>query len=206
VGVIQTIFLILHPVTSDRSAAGRQASGIFKGVFMPPYISPVFKYHGRRPNQFDEAELVDLLCPQPYGKEAPLRHKLGLGASVSLKNDQTGSRMDFKLEKSADGKTITLDSTLVRDNVTYKTALVARQVKDDLYQITKLTFDNHEEKLSHRWEITKVLAHIGKAQLQKAAQGIIPLPHEESGKFSKFRRFLTRCLPDDPTTMTPPPF
>ncbi|MBI1214743.1 MAG: hypothetical protein GC185_02865 [Alphaproteobacteria bacterium] len=171
---------------------------------MPPEISPMFRYWGRRPNEFDEEDLVEMLCPRQRKGEPAMREPLGLGTQVSLKNDKTGSSIDFSLRKSADGKTITLDSTLVRDNVTYKTKLVAQKNSDDYYLITQLTFDNHKEKLSSRSEISKVLAHIGQSQLKKACQGVIPAPHEERGKFGKFSRFIDRLMPNDPSQIPPP--
>lgn len=172
---------------------------------MPPDIAPQFNYYGRAAHQFYENELVELLCPRPLPKDPAQVTPLSLNASASLKNDKTGSSYDFKLEKTADGKKITLDATLVRDGQTYKTNFTAVQVRDDLYQIQNLTFDNHVERLDSRWEITKVLGHIGREGLLKGASNIIPAAHEENGKFGKFRRFLTRCMPDNPHTMMPPP-
>lgn len=164
---------------------------------MPPFISSQFAYHGRRGNQFFDHELVELLTPQPYHGEAPLPRAFGLGTSHEVKSAAGEYTYDFK--KSDDGKTITLEAQLKRGDMAYKTAMTAVQVKDNLYEITALTFDNHVERLDARWEITKVLGHIGREQLQKAARDVVPLPHEEKGKFGKFRRFLDRCFPDDPS-------
>jgi len=172
---------------------------------MPPEISPQFNYYGRSSSQFYELELTELLCPQRLHNEQAFKTPLKIGSSASLKNTETGSSFDFSLQKSADGKKITLESTLVRDGKTYKTGFTAVQVKGDLYQLQNLTFDNKTERLSSRWEISKVLGHIGQESLKKAAQGIIPAAHEETGKFSKFRRFLTRCMPDNPQSMWIPP-
>jgi hypothetical protein len=169
----------------------------------PPDVSAIFMYHGRKGNQFYESELKDLLCPQPRQGETPLAFPLSLNSGVSLKNETAS--YDFKLEKSPDGKTITLNARLQRDGETHQTEMTAKRVKDDLYEITALTFDNHKEKLSYRWELTKVLAHIGQKQLQTACRNTIPLPHRERGKFGKIARFFDRCIPDDLTAFTVPP-
>lgn len=173
---------------------------------MPPFISPMFQYHGRRPNQIDEAELLSFLCPPARAQDMPLKQKLCYGCTVSVGSGTTKDGATFSLNKSQDGATITLEGAIISGDVIYKTHMTAKKVKDDLYQINALTFDNHVEKLESRWEIAKVLAHIGEKQMKPTAQGIVPKPHEERGKFGKFSRFLDRCMPDDPATMGYPPF
>jgi len=168
-------------------------------------ISPAFRYWGRRPNEFDEEDLVEMLCPAPGKGEAPLKTPLGFGTEVRLKNDKTGNAVAFSLKKSADGKAITLDGAITRNGKTHETHMVARRTEDDYYLITALTFDDHKERLTSRAEISKVLAHIGKAQLKPACQGVIPAPHAERGKFGKFSRFIDRLLPDD-MSQVPPSF
>ncbi|MEZ0261207.1 MAG: hypothetical protein ACAH80_09365 [Alphaproteobacteria bacterium] len=167
---------------------------------MPPFISPQFAYHGRRGNQFFEHELTELLCPQPYYGEAALPRALALNTGYAVKKE-TGEYA-YDLKKSEDGKTITLTAQLKQGDQKFETALTATQVKENLYEITALTFDNHVERLDSRWEITKVLGHIGRHQLQEACRDKLPAAHVESGKFGKFRRFLDRCLPDDPSVFT----
>ena len=172
---------------------------------MPPNVSPIFSYHGRRGSQFYESELVEFLCPQPFAGEKPLKTPLALGAGATVDSGSGGDKYSFALAKSADGSRITLEAQLTRGGVMYKTEVQAARVKDDLYQITALTFDNHPERLDSRWEISKVLAHIGQQQLQKACRGDLPEAHREKGKFGRFARFRDRCLPDDPSVMMFPP-
>lgn len=166
---------------------------------MPP-ISDMFAYHGRPGSQFYEEDLKAFLCPPPLGSEIAL--SLNSGLTV---REAAGS-YEFHLKKSDDAKTITLDATLNRGDKVYKTSMTAVQVQDDLYQVTQLTFDNKPERLDHRWEVSKVLAYIGKEQLQKACRGELPAAHDESGEFGKFRRFLRRLMPNDPTQIPPPAF
>jgi hypothetical protein len=168
---------------------------------MPP-ISDMFAYHGRPGSQFYEEDLKAFLCPQPLAGEKPLSIPLMMNSGTIATTAQ--GKYEFMLEKSEDGKTIALDATLTRGDQVYKTAMKAVQVQGDLYQITQLTFDNKPERLKHRWEIAKVLAHIGKEQLQKACRGELPEAHEERGKFGKFRRFLNSLMPNDPTQIPPP--
>lgn len=170
---------------------------------MPPYISPMFSYKSRRGNQFYDHELEELLCPPPFQGEKPLLHALTLNSAHKV--EQPGGIYEYRLGKSADGKSITLDATLTRDGATHKTAMTAVQVNENLYEITALTFDNKKERIDSRWEISKVLAHIGKEQLQKSCRDELPRAHEERGKFGKIARFFDRCLPDDPSVMMPPP-
>jgi hypothetical protein len=167
---------------------------------MPPFISSQFSYHGRRGNQFFDHELTELLCPQPYHGEAALPRALGLNTAHNVKTESGEYAYEFK--KSEDGKRITLNAELKKGDQTFTTALVAVQVKDNLYEITQLTFDNHVERIDSRWEISKVLGHIGHHQLQTAARDKLPEAHQEKGKFGKFRRFLDRCMPDDPSVFT----
>lgn len=161
----------------------------------------MFSHHSRRSNQFYEHELEEFLCPAAVKGEKPLAHRLSLTSAHKV--EEPGGSYEFRLEKSADGKSITLDATLTRGGFAHKTAMTAVHVKESLYEITALTFDNKKERLDARWEISKVLAHIGKEQLQKSCRDELPQAHEERGKFSKFARFIDRWLPDDP--MMPPP-
>lgn len=170
---------------------------------MPPPISPVFAYVGRKGNQFTESELVELLCPQPSARKAPLAVPLNLNSAATVESG--GDTYSFRLEKSADGAAILLGAELRRGDFIYVTGLVARRVKGELYEITALLFDNHPERLDSRWEISKVLAHIGKEQLTKACRGELPVAHQEKGKFGKFARFLDRLAPNDPSLIMPPP-
>jgi hypothetical protein len=169
---------------------------------VPPYITPIFSYHGRRSNQFYDHELAEFLCPAPVRDEAPLAHPLSLNAAHKVETPR-GS-YEFRLEKSADGNSITLDACLTRDGAVHNTALRAVRVKEDLYEITSLTFDNRQERIDSRWEISKVLAHIGKEQLQKACRDELPQAHEERGKFGKFGRFCSRWLQPEDATFIPP--
>lgn len=160
---------------------------------MPPYISPQFQYHGRKGNQFYDHEFAELLNRQPAWQEGqPVN--LGIAFDVQGKNDE---RYTAELKKSADGKQITLDATLRKGGQVYKTTMTAKQVKDNLYEITELTFDNHKERLDARWEITSVLGHIGDKQLAQGVSGKIPEAHKEKGKFGKIGRFFSRSVPDD---------
>lgn len=159
---------------------------------MPPYISPIFNYCNRRSNQFYDHELAELLSPST----------LSLDAAHALETPK-GSYA-FTLNKSEDGKTIALDATLTRGGTVYKTNMTAVQVSENLYEIRQLTFDNRIERTDSRWELTKILAHIGKEQLQKAARNELPQAHEDRGKFGKFARFCDRWLyPEDPYILPP---
>lgn len=159
-------------------------------------LSSEFSYAGRKGNQFYEKELAELL---EQGNDLNTPVTLGVKGEGEALYTAT-------LEKSKDGKEITLDASLRRDGHTFETKLKAVQVKKDLYEITQLTFDNRKEKLDARWEMTKVIAHIGKAQLKTAAEGKLPEAHKEKGKFGKISRFFDRMTPNDPISMMPPPF
>ncbi|MEZ0226940.1 MAG: hypothetical protein ACAH83_20480 [Alphaproteobacteria bacterium] len=169
---------------------------------MPPFISPMFSYHSRRSNQFYDHELEEFLCPPPFKGEKPLAHALTLNSAHKV--EAPGSSYTYSLEKSTDNKTIALEATLTRDGIVHKTAMTAVHVSENLYEITALTFDNKKERLDARWEISKVLSHIGKEQLQKACRDELPQPHEERGKFGKLARFVDRwLLPEDPVLIPP---
>jgi hypothetical protein len=168
---------------------------------VPPPISPVFNYYNRSPNQFYEEELRDLLCPQPYAGEKALATQLTFGTVVDAQ--ALSSSYHAELMKTDAG--ITLKATNIYGGVPHHTEMNAVKLTNGLYEIRNLEFDNHPERLDSRWEITKVLAHIGREQLQKACRGEQPVPHEERGEFGKFRRFLRRWMPDNPHPfMTPP--
>lgn len=159
-------------------------------------LASEFSYAGRKANQFYEKELADLL-----------QQGDNLNTPITLGVKGEGEQLyTATLEKSKDGREITLDAALRRDGHTYETTLRAVQVKKDLYEITQLTFDNRKEKLDSRWEMTKVIAHIGKAQLKTAAEGALPEAHKEKGKFGKLSRFFDRLTPNDPATVMLPPF
>lgn len=168
---------------------------------MKSHISDMFCYHGRPGNQFYEEDLYAFLCPQPRTGEKSLTQPLSLNSAAKV--ETASGSYEFTLEKSADGKTITLEASLKRDSFEHRTVMKAVQVEDDLYQVNQITFDNKEERLNHRWEITKVLSHIGREQLQRACRGELPQAHEERGKFGKFGRFLSSLLPDNPTDIPP---
>ena len=168
---------------------------------MPPYVSPPFNYHGRRSNQFYDHELAEFLT----GKVTPEGQPVSLGIAFDVQGADS-QRYTAELKKSDDGKKIILDATLRRDGFTYKTEMTAVLVKENLYEITALTFDNHKERIDSRWELSKVLGHIGSEQVKKGMDGKIPAAHQEKGKFGKFARFFDRMIPDDPSTMVMPPF
>ncbi len=161
-------------------------------------ITPVFNYYNRGPNQFYEEELRDFLCPQPYAGEKPLTVPLNFDTKVAV-----GDSYHAELVKTDKG--ISLKATTIYGGAAYKTEMNAVKVGENLYEVRSLEFDNHPERLDSRWEITKVLSHIGREQLQKACRGEQPEPHSESGKFGKFRRFLTRWMPDNPQPFMFPP-
>ena len=168
---------------------------------MPPFITPLFNDFNRGPNQFYLRELTDFLCPAPRKGEPDPSSPLTLNAQQTLETAE--GKYEFKLEKTADGKKITLDATLTRGGVTHKTQIEAAQVSANLYQVNKLVFDNKVERTDSRWEMSKVMAHIGKEQLLKSLQGALPKAHEERGKFGKFARFCDRWLIPDNPMITP---
>jgi len=169
--------------------------------------SDQFSYFGRRPNQFFLAELEEMLCPPADEKSMPRQVPLALGTSHKLENKQEDKRASFKLEKSADGTTLSLEVHIMRDGHTYDSKMTAVQVrKDNLFEIRELIFDNKPEKLGHRWEISSVLGFLGKNHLNTICQNRIPAPHSETGKFGKLGRFFSRSLADNPYLMFPPPY
>lgn len=168
---------------------------------MPPLlITPEFNYSNRRDNQFYDHELSELLTGQKYQEGKPAI--LSIAFDVAGKDSE---RYTAELKKSEDGAAITLDATLRRDGFVYKTTMTAKQVKGELYEITELTFDNRKEKLDRRWEMSKVLEHIGNEQLKKGIDGKLADAHKEKGKFGKLARFFDRMIPNDPYNMPMPP-
>lgn len=164
-------------------------------------LTPQFQYHGRKGNQFYDYEFAEFLLGHPFDDEKP--SNLTLSFAVDGKN---GDRYTANMQN--DGKVVSLDATLTKNGAAYKTTMTAKQVKGRLFEITELTFDNHKERIDSRWELTKVLAHIGDKQLKEGAAGRVAEPHTETGKFGKFRRFLSRMTPNDPSVYSgiPPVF
>lgn len=162
---------------------------------MPPYIGHHFNASTRRQNQFYDFELERLLCPPLFRGEKPRAHSLDMNTSLSLTIGD--DKFAFAIQRSEDGKKITLDADLTKDGVHYKTEMTAVQVKDKLFEITHLVFDNKQEKLVGRCEIDSVLTHIGKEMLSVACCKKMPKPHEEKGTFGKISRFLNRHTPDN---------
>lgn len=163
------------------------------------YVSEEFNYRGLKDNQFREHELAEFLTGTPHKNGATLT---GFAFDVTGKDSE---RYTAKLEKSEDGKTITLDAMLRRETFTYKTTMTAVRVAPNIYEVTELTFDNHKEKLDRRWEMSKVLGHIGSEQLKKGVDGKLADPHKEKGKFGKIARFFDRLIPNDPNDIAVPP-
>jgi len=166
-------------------------------------LSDVFSYYGRRPNQFFLSELEEMLCPRMEGPHA-VTPAIGCAHRVE---DAKGQKAGFSLTLSADKKELALDVQIVRDGHIHDSRLRAVKVRDDnLYQITALTFDNKQEKLKHRWEISSVLGFLGKNHIAGIAANKIPAPHEERGQFGKLGRFWNRMLADNPHPMMFPPY
>lgn len=164
-------------------------------------LSDLFSYYGRRPNQFFLHELEEMLCPPATEKSGKrvLTPALNTGHAVE---DTTGRKASYSLSLSADKKELSLDVHLMHDAHTYDSSLRAVKVRDDnLYEIKSLTFDNKPEKLKHRWEITSVIAFLGKNHIAGIAENNIPAPHRERGQFGKVGRFFNRMLADNPHTM-----
>jgi hypothetical protein len=159
-------------------------------------ISETFYLESRPPNHFYDHELESLLCPQPYRGEKPLASPLQFGTVQTIIVGD--NKFSFALKKDKTAGTITLEAELVREGKTYITAMSAHRVKDNVYAIDNLVFDNRQEKLTSRHEITSVLAHIGRETLTTACNMMIPYPHEEKGTFGRFGRFINRSLPDTP--------
>lgn len=154
-----------------------------------------FNTISRRQNQFYDFELESYLCPPLFRGETPRAHTLDMDTSLSLALG--ADKFDFAIKRSEDGKKITLQANLHKDKVDYKTEMTAVRVKDNLFEITNLVFDNRPEKLSGRYEISSVLAHIGKEMLSPACRDQMPKPHEEKGEFGKISRFINRHMPDN---------
>ncbi len=172
---------------------------------MPQPISDIFSYYGRKPNQFFMNELQEMLCPDHNEKSGPRTSPLAFGTSRRVSH--TNGNAEYSLEKSADGKSISLNVQIQQGDKTFSTALTAVQVRSDsLYEIKSLMFDNKPEKLGHRWEISAVLGFIGRNHLEKICEGKVPAPHEERGQFGKIGRFMNRALLDNPHAMWHPPY
>jgi len=167
---------------------------------MPLLITPEFNYSNRKDNQFYDHELEELLTGRRY--EEGRKPGLDIAFDVLGKGDD---RYTAELKRSDSGDQITLNATLRRDEVVYVTTMTAKRVKEALYELTELTFDNRKEKLDRRWEMSKVLGHIGEEQLKKGVEGKIAEPHKEKGKFGKLARFFDRLIPNDPYSMPMPP-
>lgn len=165
---------------------------------MPYSASNHFNHISHRASQFYDWELAEFLMRAKPVEGKPV--EIGLAFDVQGDN---GERYTAELKKLDGGKAIVLDATLRRSGMVYKTSMTALRVQDDLYQITELTFDNRKEKLDARWEITKVLAHIGEEQLKQGEAGKLAEPHKEKGKFGKVARFIDRLMPNEPIIMPP---
>ncbi len=170
-------------------------------------LSDLFSYYGRHPNQFFLHELQEMLCPAPDSTSQARSSTLDFNTSRGVTSSDGTRRASYSLQKSKDGNSISLQVSIRSDGRVYETSLSAVRVrKDNLFEIQSLTFDNKKEKLGHRWEITSVLAFIGKNHLQKICEGRVPPPHEERGEFGKLGRFWSRCLFDNPHQMMMPPY
>ncbi|MBL8712499.1 MAG: hypothetical protein JNM12_06325 [Alphaproteobacteria bacterium] len=101
----------------------------------------------------------------------------------------------YTINNMVDGKTFTLDATIRRDGREYKTELRAEWYADTAMTITSLVFDNKKEELKNPKEIYDVLNYIGNNHVRGVFFRNVPSPHEETGKFSKFGRLMTRLLP-----------
>ncbi len=84
-------------------------------------------------------------------------------------------------------------STIRLNGQEYKTSVQA-DFRDGAYDIKSIVFDNHPEKLTNWKEIYSVLNYAGN-QERAISFGQIPAPHENTGRFSPFGRFLTRTMP-----------
>lgn len=149
---------------------------------------------GLKRNQLREEELVALLCPAATGENPNRLFSLALDISVDRQAEDRGHT--FTLTRDAAG-TINLHSVIRKDGQDFTTTLTARRVSPAVSEITGLVFDNRVETLDSRQEILNVLEHIGRKQLLVTAEGGIPEPHQEKGRFGKLGRFMTRMIPDD---------
>lgn len=144
-------------------------------------------------NRFSENELLTLLGPAYDADFQPVERPVTFGAHRMLTVPEGSA--DFSLQKSDDGKQISLVFCLVRDGKPYLTTLRADAVSPGVYDISELTFDNLPEKLVGRFEITSVLSYIGRHLIHPLMCGYLPHPHEEKGTFSKANRLVNRHLP-----------
>ncbi|MDI1228720.1 MAG: hypothetical protein PSY14_13650 [bacterium] len=101
----------------------------------------------------------------------------------------------YTISNMVDGKTFSLDATIRRDGYEYKTELKAEWYADSAMTLTSLTFDNKKEELTNPKKIYNVLNYIGMNHVRGVTFRSVPTPHEETGQFSKFGRFMTRVMP-----------
>lgn len=157
---------------------------------MPPFLA-VFSANARKPNQFYVHEILDCLCPAP-------RKQAGFPPDTEGAVETDGKAFRYCLCASEEQGAISLTGDIRLGEASYRTELRAHRVDGNLFEISGLVFDNKIQRLDNRQCIRDVLEYIGQKMLMPAAQGEVPEPHKEKGRFGKIGRFLTRLVPDEP--------
>lgn len=137
------------------------------------------------PNRLNTSDVTFILG-------APAR---GTSETREWGNKSEGNYATYTINNMVDGKTFTLDATILKNGQEYKTELKAEWYADSAMTLTSLTFDNKKEELKNPKEIYDVLNYIGMNHVRGVTFRGVPNPHEEKGQFSKFGRFMTRVLP-----------
>lgn len=118
---------------------------------------------------------------------------------VNIFSDQAGNQAKSVCRTGDDGTGLVFKMEYRRDGKDYKTEVIAETLSPQVYKIKSILFDNQPETLRSAKEIYSVLNYISNQQSSFANPAVtnkhVPYPHENSGAFSPFGRFMTRLSP-----------